>query len=238
MSFWRDVAFVLVELRPVEEALLVVAVVVCVTGEILEGFEAAPHADHLVKALLHEFEDVDDLVDALPGQILEVAGLVEADDAVEDGADMVVVAGIDPGRAQHVGAGLDLLDGREDVRRRLLGGADDGIELAGNAAHALSFELGAVDRGDLLLGRGDRVLHGVELGAQLIDFADFLAVGLDDVARQALARVEEALQLHDRRQNLAQAGIVAGLCRGLVARRDGTLIGPKDLFDPIAFSGE
>src|SRR3712207_1081993 len=98
-------AFVAVELRPVEEPFLVFPTAACtvVLDKILESVETAPDADHLVEPLLDEFQHVDDFVDALPGQILEVAGLVEPDDAVENGADMVVVAGSDPGRPEHVG---------------------------------------------------------------------------------------------------------------------------------------
>src|SRR4029450_7445266 len=85
-------AVVVVELRAVEQLAMVVWVVLVVVDEFLEGVEAAPDVDHLVDALLDEFHDADDLVDALPGQILEVAGLVEDDDAVQDGADAIVGA--------------------------------------------------------------------------------------------------------------------------------------------------
>src|SRR5215212_3541029 len=132
-----DVADVIGEPRPVEEgALPGGALVPLLSGELLEGIEAAPDPDHPVQPLLDELQHADDLGDALAGEVLEIARLVESDGAVEDRADAVVVPGLDAGGAKHGRVRLDLLGGGKNRRRRILGRLDDGVELAGYPAHA------------------------------------------------------------------------------------------------------
>ena len=141
------------------------------SGEFLEGVEAAPDPDHPVQPLLDELQHADDLGDALSGEVLEIAGLVERDGAVEDRADAIVVP-VATRRREHGRVRLDLLGGGEDGGRRVLGRLDDGVQSAGGPPHALAVVLGAPERRDLALGRGDRRLSSSQLGLQPVQLRD------------------------------------------------------------------
>ena len=110
---------------------------------------------------------------------------------------------------EHVGLDLDIL--HKDGGRRRFRGAHHGVELAGDPAHALALVVGAMERGDLELRRGDRLLHGVEFGPQLVDFGDLAAIGLDDLGGEALARIEEGAQFLDRGEDLIDLLVVHGV---------------------------
>jgi hypothetical protein len=89
--------------------------------------------------------------------------------------------------------------------------------------------LGPVQRRDLALGRDDRILHGVELGLELVDLGDLAPVSLHDLGRHPLRRIEEAPQILHGRENLADPAIPFDRQADALAR--------ERLLDPIAFSG-
>jgi hypothetical protein len=160
--------------------------------------------------LLDEFQNADDLADALPGEILKVTGLVGADHAVENCVDILLGRLRQAYAAHHVGVGLDPLDRAEDRRGGLLGRLDDGIEFAGDAAHAFAGMLGAVEAGDLGLGAGDRFLHQFEFVTHGEGFTEFASAGFHGLAR---AHLGDAAKVVDGGEDLLDTRARRGLDR-------------------------
>ena len=129
------------------------------------------------------------LADALAGEVLEVAGLEDRDDAFLDFlAEQLLLVGRDD-LGQRAGRLVDRLGGFEDLLGGLFGAADDGAELAIDLGHFLAVKALAVQRRDFALGAVDGVVDQVELDLELLALFDLGAigfqqrVGLGDLAR-------------------------------------------------------
>ena len=142
-----------------------------------------------VDVVFDEFHRGHHLADALTGQILEIAGLEDRNDALLDflAEDLLLIRRGHLG--QRAGRLVDRFGGFQNLLGGLFGAADHGAELAIDLGHLLAVETLAVQHRDFALGAGDGVVDQVELDLELFALLDLGAigfeqrVGLGDLAR-------------------------------------------------------
>ncbi len=139
--------------------------------------------EHGRELLLDQVQGVDHLGDALAGEVLEIAGLVDRHRALLDvlGEPALVVA---PERGgQRLGAVVDAFGRVQDFLRGFFHAADRGAEFAGRARHTAL--LAFADQGsDLAPVMRDRFLHERELALERV--AGNVAPGADFAQRLEL----------------------------------------------------
>src|SRR3954454_7777683 len=175
----RGVADVAGELRAVEK-LVVIAAGVDLRHDVgLDRVDAAPDFHHGIDVLLDELHRAHDLADALAGQVLEVAGFEDRDDAFLDivGEPLLLIGRLHLGH--RAGRLVDRLGGFEDLLGRLFGTADDRAELAIDLGHFAAVEALAMQCRDLALGAVDGVVDEVELDLQLLALLDLRPVSIE-----------------------------------------------------------
>ena len=148
-----------------------------------DGVDATPDVHHDGDVVLDEFHRGHHLADALTGQILEIAGLEDRNDALADflAQDLLLVRRIH--LAQRAGGLIDRLGGFQDLLGRFLGAADHGAELAGDLGHFIAVEALAVQHRDFTLGAVDGIVNQIELDLELFALLDLGAIGLQQRLR-------------------------------------------------------
>ena len=131
--------------------------------------------------MLDELHRGHHLADALSGEVLEVAGLENADHAVLDffAEPRVLVR-----RCGFAEGGRGLIDrfrGLENLLGGFFGAADHGAEFAGDLGHFIAAEALAVKDGDFLLGAGDGVVNKIEFDLQLFALFDLRAIAAEQL---------------------------------------------------------
>ena len=149
----------------------------------LDGVDAAPDVHHDGDVVFDELHRGHHLADALTGQILEIAGLEDRDDAFLDFlAEQLLLI-----RRGHLGQrGRRLIDrfgGFQNLLGRFFGAADHGAELAGDLGHFLAVEALAVQNRDFPLGAVDGVVNEVEFDLELLALLDLGAIGFQQRMR-------------------------------------------------------
>ena len=164
----------------------------------LDGVDATPDVHHDGDVVFDEFHRGHHLADALTGQILEIAGLEDRNDALLDffAEDLLLVRRIHLG--QRAGGLIDRLGGFQNLLGRFLGAADHGAELAGDLGHFIAVEALAVQDRDFPLGAVDGIVNQVEFDLELLALLDLGAIGFEhrmrigDLAADRLGRLRLA----------------------------------------------
>ena len=117
------------------------------------------------------------LLDALAGEVLEIAGLENGDDAFLDffAEQLLLIRRSD--LAECGGRIVDGFGGFEDLLGGLFGTADDGTEFAVDLGHFLAVEALAMQNGNFALGSGNGIIDQVEFDLQLLALLDLGPIG-------------------------------------------------------------
>ena len=156
----------------------------------LDGIDATPDVHHDDDVVFDEFHRGHHLADALTGQILEIAGLEDRDDAFLDFlAEQLLLIRRDVTLDSAVAAWSIASAASRICWVACFGAADHGAELAIDLGHFLAVEALAVQDRDFALGAVDGVVNEVELDLEFLALLDLGAIGfqqrmgLGDLAR-------------------------------------------------------
>ena len=143
----------------------------------LDRVDATPDIHHDGDVVFDEFHRGHHLADALTGQILEIAGLEDGNDALLDFlAEQLLLI-----RRGHLGQRgrrlIDRLGGFQNLLGGFFGAADHGAELAVDLGHFLAVEALAVQDRDFPLGAADGIVNQVEFDLELLALLDLGAIG-------------------------------------------------------------
>ena len=154
----------------------------------LDGVDATPDVHHDGDVVFDEFHRGHHLVDALTGQVLEIAGLEDGNDALLDflAEDLLLVG---RGYLGERGRGVvDRLGGFQNLLGGFFGAADHGAEFAVDLGHFLAVETLAMQHRDFPLGAVDGIGNQVKLDLELLALFDLGAIGFKQrVGRGGLA---------------------------------------------------
>src|SRR5665213_377376 len=175
----------------------------------LDRIDAVPDVYHDGDVILDEFHRGHHLLDALAGQILEIAGLENRDDALLDflAQQLLLIGRIH--FHQRAGGLVDRLGGFQDLLRGLFGAADHGAEFAIDAGHFLAAEALAVQNRDFALGAVDGVVDQVKFHLEFLALLDLGPIGFEHRLRGgdfALDRYADLLGSAARRGHLTADG--------------------------------
>ena len=145
----------------------------------LDGVDATPDVHHDGDVVFDEFHRGHHLADALTGQILEIAGLEDGNDALLNflAEDLLLIRRVHLGqRGRRL---VDRLRGFQNLLGGFFGAADHGAEFAGDPGHFIAVEALAVQHRDFPLGAVDGVVNQIELDLELFALLDLGAIGLE-----------------------------------------------------------
>ena len=150
--------------------------------------DPTPDVHHDGDVIFDEFHRGHHFFDALTGQVLEIAGLEDGNDAFLDFLTeqlLLIGRGYGAQRGRRV---VDRLGGFQNLLRRFFGAADHGAELAVDLGHFLAVEALAVQHRDFTLGAGDGIVDQVEFDLQFLALLDLRAVGFEQRMGSATSR--------------------------------------------------
>src|ERR1700677_1537337 len=189
----RGVADVALNLRAVQQPGVTLAMINDRRRVRLDGVDATPDIHHDGDVIFDELHRGHHLLDALTGQILEIAGLEDRNHAFLDflAEQLLLIRRSYP--AQSGRGVIDRFRGFEDLLGGFFGTADHGAEFAVDLGHFLAVETVAVQNRDFALGTADRIIDEIEFDLELLALLDLGAIGFEQhlgfssLARQRLA---------------------------------------------------